>query len=110
MIGSRDIRDKSGYDEEASTESAPRKIEQSGLGVKAKNWFTAEGEVLHEWVHGEHHESRRSFKQEYDMAVRSLHWGLAGVIWLRKHEKSDVDRRNLCGILVLSRHDRGSCF
>jgi CRISPR-associated exonuclease Cas4 len=40
-----------------------------------ENRFTAEGEVLHERVHAEHHESRRLFKQEYAMAVRSLEWG-----------------------------------
>jgi CRISPR-associated exonuclease Cas4 len=82
-----------------------------------ENRFTAEGEVLHERVHVEHHESRRSFKQEYDMAVRSLNWGLIGKcdlveVWFsddkkarkvspvefkRGHEKErDVDRVQLC--------------
>ena len=43
-----------------------------------ENRFTAEGRVLHERVDAEHHESRRLFKQEYGMAVRSLRWGLVG--------------------------------
>ena len=43
-----------------------------------ENRFTAEGRVLHERVDAEHHESRRLFKQEYGMAVRSLRWGLIG--------------------------------
>ena len=43
-----------------------------------ENRFTAEGRVLHERVDAEHHESRRLFKQEYGMAVRSLQWGLVG--------------------------------
>ena len=43
-----------------------------------ENQFTAEGRVLHERVDAEHHESRRLFKQEYGMAVRSLQWGLIG--------------------------------
>ena len=44
----------------------------------AENRFTAEGKVLHERVDTEHHESRRLFKQEYGMPVRSLRWGLTG--------------------------------
>jgi CRISPR-associated exonuclease Cas4 len=43
-----------------------------------ENRFTAEGRVLHERVDAEHHESRRLFKQEYGMSVRSLQWGLIG--------------------------------
>jgi len=43
-----------------------------------ENRFTAEGKVLHERVDAEHHESRRLFKQEYGMAVRSLQYGLIG--------------------------------
>jgi len=46
--------------------------------VWEENRFTAEGRVLHERVDSEHHESRRLFKQEYGMAVRSLQWGLIG--------------------------------
>ena len=46
--------------------------------VWEENRFTAEGRVLHERVDAEHHESRRQFKQEYGMAVRSLQWGLVG--------------------------------
>jgi CRISPR-associated exonuclease Cas4 len=83
----------------------------------AENRFTAEGEVLHERVHREHHESRRTFREEYGMPVHSLEWGLTGKcdlveLWLdgaggvkkvspvefkRGHEKeSDVDRVQLC--------------
>ncbi len=42
------------------------------------NRFTAEGEVLHERVDAEGHESRRLFRQEYGMAIRSLEYGLIG--------------------------------
>jgi CRISPR-associated exonuclease Cas4 len=83
----------------------------------AENRFTAEGELLHERVHVEHNESRRSFRQEYDMAVRSLRWGLTGKcdlveVWFSDDKKvrkvspvefkrgrekaSDVDRVQLC--------------
>jgi len=43
-----------------------------------ENRFTAEGKVLHEHVHMEHHESRKLFRQEYGLAVRSLERGLIG--------------------------------
>lgn len=43
-----------------------------------ENIFTAEGKVLHERVDVEHHESRRLFRQEYGMAIRSLERGLIG--------------------------------
>jgi CRISPR-associated exonuclease Cas4 len=85
--------------------------------VWEENRFTAEGEVLHERVHTEHHESRKTFRQEYDMAVRSLEWGLIGKcdlveLWLSedkavkkavpvefkrgREKESDVDRVQLC--------------
>ena len=51
-----------------------------------ENLFTAEGRVLHERVDIEHHESRREFKVEYGMAVRSLEYGLIG--------KADGERRS----------------
>jgi CRISPR-associated exonuclease Cas4 len=86
-------------------------------GVWEDNRFTAEGEALHERVHVEHHESRRLFRQEYDMAVRSLEWGLIGKcdlveLWFSedggaekvlpvefkrgRKKESDVDRVQLC--------------
>ncbi len=43
-----------------------------------ENFFTAEGKVLHERVDMEHHESRRLFRQEFGMAIRSLDRGLIG--------------------------------
>lgn len=43
-----------------------------------ENLFTAEGKVLHERVDEEHHESRRLFRQEFGMAIRSLARGLIG--------------------------------
>jgi len=43
-----------------------------------ENIYTAEGRLLHERVDSEHHESRKLFKQEYGMAVRSLKHGLIG--------------------------------
>lgn len=46
--------------------------------VWEENRFTAEGKVLHERVDVEHHESRKLFRQEYGMAVRSLERGLIG--------------------------------
>jgi CRISPR-associated exonuclease Cas4 len=85
--------------------------------VWEENQFTAEGKVLHERVHAEHHEFRRSFRQEYDMAVRSLEWGLIGKcdlveLWLSddgkvkrvspvefkrgRQKANDVDRVQLC--------------
>jgi len=82
-----------------------------------ENRFTAEGRVLHERVDAEHHESRRLFKQEYGMAVRSLQWGLIGKcdlveLWYNKDgsvekvspvefkrgkkKTDDIDRVQLC--------------
>jgi CRISPR-associated exonuclease Cas4 len=82
-----------------------------------ENLFTAEGRVLHERVDAEHHESRRFFRQEYGMAVRSLQFGLVGKcdlveLWLfegggikrvspvefkrGKEKETDVDRVQLC--------------
>jgi len=46
--------------------------------IWAENRFTAEGRVLHERVDAERHESRKKFRQEYGMRVRSLEWGLIG--------------------------------
>jgi CRISPR-associated exonuclease Cas4 len=86
-----------------------------------ENRFTAEGRVLHERVHVEHHESRRFFRQEYDMAVRSLRWGLTGKcdlveIWYSENKdvrkispvefkrgrekENDVDRLQLCAQIL----------
>jgi CRISPR-associated exonuclease Cas4 len=82
-----------------------------------ENRFTAEGRVLHERVDVEHHESRRSFRQEFGLAVRSLPLGLIGKcdlveLWFAgdgpihrvspvefkrgKEKESDVDRVQLC--------------
>lgn len=47
-------------------------------GLWIENMFTAEGKVLHERVHQEHHENRRLYRQEFGMAVRSLKSGLIG--------------------------------
>jgi CRISPR-associated exonuclease Cas4 len=85
--------------------------------VWEENRFTAEGRVLHERVDAEHHESRRLFKQEYGMAVRSLQLGLIGKcdlveLWYTKNgtvekvspvefkrgrkKADDIDRVQLC--------------
>jgi len=85
--------------------------------ARGENLFTAEGEILHERVHAEHHESRRTFRQEYSTVVRSLEYGLIGKcdlveIWFSKDKKiqkvspvefkrgrekeKDVDRVQLC--------------
>ncbi|GAB1432350.1 CRISPR-associated protein Cas4 [Spirochaetota bacterium] len=82
-----------------------------------ENLFTAEGKVIHERVHSEHRASRRLFKQEYSMSVRSLVHGLIGkcdlveiylspdkniaeavpIEFKRGSEKgTDVDRVQLC--------------
>lgn len=82
-----------------------------------ENRFTAEGKVLHERVDVEHHESRRLFRQEYGMAVRSLAHGLIGKcdlveLYLKpkggvaeavpvefkrgRNKEEDVDRVQLC--------------
>jgi CRISPR-associated exonuclease Cas4 len=42
------------------------------------NRFTAEGEVLHERVHRERAENRKTFREEYGMAVQSKNYGLTG--------------------------------
>ena len=85
--------------------------------VWEENRFTAEGKVLHERVDVERHESRRLFRQEYGMAVRSLERGLIGKcdlveIYLApgeivaqavpiefkrgRNKEEDVDRVQLC--------------
>ncbi|HOR92154.1 MAG TPA: CRISPR-associated protein Cas4 [Rectinema sp.] len=85
--------------------------------VWEENLFTAEGRVLHERVDVEHRESRRLFRQEYSMAVRSLNYGLIGKcdlveIYLApggtvaeavpvefkrgRNKEEDVDRVQLC--------------
>ena len=46
--------------------------------VWKENFFTAEGKVLHERVDVERHESRRLFRQEFGMAIRSIERGLIG--------------------------------
>lgn len=46
--------------------------------VWADNRFTAEGDALHERVDKVHSESRKLFRQEYGMAIRSLQAGLIG--------------------------------
>lgn len=82
-----------------------------------ENRFTAEGKVLHERVDVEHHESRRLFRQEYGMAVRSLAHGQIGKcdlveLYLKpkggvaeavpvefkrgRNKEEDVDRVQLC--------------
>lgn len=43
-----------------------------------ENRFTAEGEVLHERVDTTGHESRKHFRQEFAMSMRSLEYGLIG--------------------------------
>lgn len=42
------------------------------------NRYTAEGNVLHERVDVVHHETRRGFKVEYGLAIRSLAYGIIG--------------------------------
>jgi CRISPR-associated exonuclease Cas4 len=44
-----------------------------------ENQFTAEGRILHERVHQEGHESRRTIRQEYGYKIRSLKYGCIGV-------------------------------
>jgi CRISPR-associated exonuclease Cas4 len=82
-----------------------------------ENRFTAEGKVLHERVDAEGHESRRLFRQEYAMGLRSLAHGIIGKadlveIWLKieggvaeavpvefkrgKDKEGDCDRVQLC--------------
>jgi len=46
--------------------------------IWSENRYTAEGRVLHERVDIEGHESRRLFRQEYAMSIRSLRYGLIG--------------------------------
>lgn len=56
-----------------------------------ENLYTAEGRVLHERVDKEHHESRRTRRAEYAMAIRSLECGLIGKADLVEFEKSERD-------------------
>lgn len=44
----------------------------------ADNRHTAEGNLIHEKVDGGGHESRKLFRQEYGMAIRSLKFGIIG--------------------------------
>jgi CRISPR-associated exonuclease Cas4 len=81
------------------------------------NYFTVEGNILHERVDLEHHESRKLFRQEFGMAIRSLGQGLIGkcdLVEVRlapggnvieavpvefkrgKNKEEDVDRVQLC--------------
>lgn len=83
----------------------------------AENRYTAEGQILHQRVDLEHHESRGTHRTEYAMAIRSLrvgligkadvvefeesHDGLLGIVrpveFKRgKTKPSDVDRVQLC--------------
>lgn len=83
----------------------------------ADNRYTAEGQVLHQRVDLEHHESRKSYRTEYAMAIRSLRFGLIGKADVVEFEEtqdgsldivrpvefkrgrtkpSDVDRVQLC--------------
>lgn len=85
--------------------------------VWAENRFTAEGQVLHQGVDRVRHESRRLFRQEFGLAVRSLALGLIGKCDLvelhlapeggvagavpvefkrGKDKEEDVDRVQLC--------------
>jgi len=57
----------------------------------SENRYTAEGRVLHERVDREHHESRRTLRTEYAMAIRSLHHGLVGVADVVEFEKAGTD-------------------
>lgn len=83
----------------------------------AENLYTAEGQVLHQRVDLEHHESRVNRRTEFAMAIRSLQLGLIGkadVVELEetsdgslavvrpiefkrgRTKPSDVDRVQLC--------------
>jgi CRISPR-associated exonuclease Cas4 len=83
----------------------------------ADNRYTAEGDVLHERVDTEGHESRKLFRQEFGMAIRSLELGIIGKcdlveLYLKpeggvaeavpvefkrgKDKESDCDRVQLC--------------
>lgn len=55
-----------------------------------ENRFTAEGRVLHDRVDDRHHESRRDFKIEYGMALRSLEYGLIGKADVVEFRKADT--------------------
>lgn len=56
--------------------------------VWAENKYTTEGNILHERVDVVHHESRRSNRTEYGLALRSLHHGLVGKADLVEFEKA----------------------
>ncbi|WP_321991568.1 CRISPR-associated protein Cas4 [Marispirochaeta aestuarii] len=55
-----------------------------------ENRFTAEGNVLHERVDIEHHETRKEYKVEYGLAIRSLQYGIIGKADVVEFEKDDA--------------------
>ncbi|GHV07258.1 CRISPR-associated protein Cas4 [Campylobacterota bacterium] len=64
-----------------------------------ENRFTAEGDVLHERVHNEHSQSRKTFREEYSMGVRSLEYGLTGKcdlveLWFDANNKTENNAKN----------------
>jgi CRISPR-associated exonuclease Cas4 len=64
-------------------------------GVWEENRFTAEGEVLHDRVHRDGHESRKTFREEYSLPVRSLRWGLIGkcdLVEIWYHRNGSVEK------------------
>lgn len=86
-------------------------------GIWAENRYTAEGRVLHERVDVTRHESRRLFRQEFGLSVRSERLGLTGrcdLVEIRlapdgavaeavpvefkrgRRKESDIDRVQLC--------------
>jgi CRISPR-associated exonuclease Cas4 len=64
-------------------------------GLWEENRFTVEGEILHERVHRDGHESRKTLREEYSLPVRSLRWGLTGkcdLVEIWYHRNSSVEK------------------
>ncbi|KGE72165.1 CRISPR-associated protein Cas4 [Spirochaeta lutea] len=58
----------------------------------AENRYTIEGNILHERVDVVHHESRRGFRVEYGLALRSLRYGLIGKADMVEFMKNGRDK------------------
>ena len=56
-----------------------------------ENRFTAEGRVLHERVDDRHKESRKDYKIEYGMSLRSLEYGLIGKADVVEFKKAGME-------------------
>jgi len=62
--------------------------------VWAENRLTAEGRIMHEKVHTEHHETRGGVRVEYGLPLRSLELGLIGRADVVEFHRSDTGKND----------------